>query len=439
MINDLRIESRAASSLRPYPNNARLHSKKQTLQIAKSIEQFGFTNPILIDDQSMILAGHGRLAAAKLLKMTEVPCVVLSKMSTAQKRAYVLADNKLVLNGTWDEEVLATELQNLVTVDCGFDVDLTGFSIPDIDRLIEGLNPSEGGNPTDERAPLLADTAVTKSGDLWILGSHKILCGNALEEAAFESLMGDERAEMVFTDPPYNVPIDGNVGGLGKVRHREFAMGSGEMSKPEFTDFLHSMMRNLVQFSTDGSIHFHCMDWRHVTEIMTAGEGTYTELKNICVWVKDNGGMGTFYRSRHELILAFKSGRGPHINTFELGQHGRYRTNVWEYRGYSRTGQNSDDQFAAHPTVKPVRMVSDAIKDVSRRGGIVLDCFGGSGTTLIAAHKTGRRARIIEIDPLYVDVAIRRWQDIAKDDAVLAATGETFSVATASRVECGVA
>lgn len=437
MSETLRIECRSVSGLKPYPYNARVHSKKQIAQIAKSIEQFGFTNPILVDDQSMILAGHGRLAAAMLLNMKEVPCVVLSKMSAAQKRAYVLADNKLVLNGAWDEEVLATELQNLLTLD--FDVDLTGFSIPDIDRLIEGLNPSEDGNPKDERVPLLADTAVTKSGDLWILGPHKLLCGNALDEATFESLMGDERAEMVFTDPPYNVPIDGNVGGLGKVRHREFAMGSGEMSKAEFTEFLRDMMRNLVRYSTDGSIHFHCMDWRHLAEILAASEGTYTELKNICVWVKDNGGMGTFYRSRHELILAFKSGRAPHINTFELGQHGRYRTNVWEYRGYSRVGKNSDDQFAAHPTVKPVRMIADAIKDASSRGGLVLDCFGGSGSTLIAAHRTGRRARIIEIDPLYVDVAIRRWQDISKDDAVLASTGETFSGAIKRRSEGGAA
>lgn len=439
MSETLRIECRSVSGLKPYPYNARVHSKKQIAQIARSIEQFGFTNPILVDDQSMILAGHGRLAAAILLNMKEVPCVVLSKMSAAQKRAYVLADNKLVLNGTWDEEILATELQSLLALDCGFNVDLTGFSVPEIDRLIDGLNPSDDGNPADDRIPALANVSVSRSGDLWILGPHKILCGNALDHAAFESLMGEERAEMVFTDPPYNVPIDGHVGGLGKTRHREFAMASGEMSKPEFIEFLRAMMRNLARYSTDGSIHFHCMDWRHLAEILAAGEGPYTELKNICVWVKDNGGMGTFYRSRHELILAFKSGRAPHINTFELGQHGRYRTNVWEYRGYSRTGRNSDDQFAAHPTVKPVRMVSDAIKDVSRRGGIVLDCFGGSGTTLIAAHKTGRRARIIEIDPLYVDVAIRRWQDIAKDDAVLAATGETFSAVTASRVEWGVA
>lgn len=431
----LKIELRAVSSLRPYPHNARVHSKKQVAQVAKSIEQFGFTNPILIDDQSMVLAGHGRLAAAQSLKIKEVPCVVLSNMSAVQKRAYVLADNKLVLNGAWDEEILATELQGLLSIDCGFDLDVTGFSIPDIDRLIEGLNLSERNDPFDDHIPALADISVSKPGDLWNLGSHRIFCGSALDEVAFQTLMGNEKAEMAFTDPPYNVPINGHVGGLGKTRHREFAMAAGEMSKPEFTGFLRTMMRNLARSTVDGSIHFHCMDWRHIAELLAAGEDSYTELKNVCVWVKDNGGMGTFYRSRHELICAFKSGTKPHVNTFELGQHGRYRTNVWEYRGYAQTGKNSDDNFAVHPTVKPVQMVSDAIKDVSRRGGLVLDCFGGSGTTLIAAHKTGRRARLIEIDPLYVDVAIRRWQDYAKDDAILEGTGETFSAVSAARSE----
>lgn len=429
----LEIELRAALSLRPYPHNARVHSKKQIRQIARSIEQFGFTNPILIDDQSMVLAGHGRLSAAKHLEMKEVPCVVLSNMSGAQKRAYILADNKLVLNGAWDEEILATELQSLLLEDSKFDLDLTGFAIPEIDRIIEGLNPSDRGDPADERIPAVGDVSVSKPGDLWILGPHKILCGSALDEAAFQRLMGREKAEMVFTDPPYNVPIDGHVGGLGKVRHREFAMASGEMSKPEFTDFLGTVMRHLARFSTEGSIHFHCMDWRHLAEMLAAGDGIYTELKNICVWVKENGGMGTFYRSRHELVFVFKSGAKPHINNFELGQHGRYRTNVWEYRGYSPAAKSSDDNFAIHPTVKPVQMVSDAIKDVSKRGGIVLDCFGGSGTTVIAAHKTGRRARLVEIDPLYVDVVIRRWQDYAKDDAVLESTGETFDEVARSR------
>jgi len=439
MANDLQVTYRPVLGLKPYPRNARTHSRKQIRQIASSIEQFGFTNPLLIDDDSAILAGHGRLEAAKLLNIQSVPCVVLSNMTAAQKRAYVLADNKLVLNGSWDEEILATELQSLLSLEPGFDLGLTGFSIPEVDGLIEGVHCSKERNPIDDRIPPLADKSVSKPGDLWLLGPHKILCGSSLDRTSFEVLMGRERADMVFTDPPYNVPIEGNVGGLGKIQHSDFAMACGEMSKSEFADFLRRIMQHLSDFTVDGSIHYHCMDWRHLAEIISAGEATYSELKNICVWVKDNGGMGTFYRSRHELVLVFKNGTSPHVNAFELGQHGRYRTNVWEYRGFSRTGKDCEDQFAIHPTVKPVGMIADAIRDVSRRGGLVLDCFGGSGSVLIAGHRTGRRTRLIEIDPLYVDVAIRRWQEIAKDDAVLASNGRTFSEVTMEQTAGGAA
>lgn len=336
-----------------YPRNARLHSRKQIKQIANSIQEFGFTCPLLIDEESTVLAGHGRLAAAMMLNMKEVPCVVLSKMSAAQKRAYVLADNKLVLNGTWDEEILATELQSLLALDCAFDVDLTGFSVPEIDRLIDGLKPSDDGNPADDWIPVLSSVGVSRSGDLWILGPHKILCGNALDDAAFETLMGKERAEMVFTDPPYNVPVDGHVGGLGKIRHRKFAMASGEMSKSEFTDFLRAMMRNLVRYSTDGSIHFQCMDWRHLTEILATGEGPYTELKNICVWVKDNDGMGTFYRSRHELLL-----RGI-VNRAANGEPRATKQALDLMREY---GLLKIEDVEHHVTV-------ELVKSVERRGG----------------------------------------------------------------------
>jgi hypothetical protein len=210
----------------------------------------------------------------------------------------------------------------------------------------------------------------------------------------------------------------------GCEEHREFVMGSGEMTKAEFTSFLGTSFKSLAAHSTDGSIHFICMDWRHMAEMLAAGEAAYTEFKNLCVWVKDNGGMGTFYRSRHELVFAFKNGTASHINTFELGQHGRYRTKVWQYRGVNtlRPGR----MLALHPTVKPVAMIADAIRDVSRRNGIVLDPFGGSGSTLIAADKTGRRARLIELDPVYVDRIVRRWQLFANDEAMLATTGERF-------------
>jgi DNA modification methylase len=432
--NELLIEYLNVCELRPRPRNARTHTKRQIRQIAGSIEAFGFTNPILIDDDKTILAGHGRIEAAKNLGMARVPCVRLSDMTAAQKRAYVIADNKLALNAGWDEELLTIELQELLACDLDFAIEITGFSIAEIDGLVESLTPEEQGDPADDQLPSLSEgTPVSQLGDLWVLGNHKLYCGDSRDPKSFEALLGSEKAQMVFTDPPYNVPIEGNVSGLGRVKHREFAMASGEMSSAEFAQFLQVAFRLLAAFSIEGSIHFVCMDWRHLSEILAAGSGAYTELKNLCVWVKDNGGMGSFYRSRHELIFAFKSGSVPHINSFELGQHGRYRTNVWQYRGMNTLGRQRQDDLVLHPTVKPVALIADAIKDVSSRSGIVLDCFGGSGSTLIAAHKTGRKARLIEIDPIYVDRIIRRWEDRAKDDAILAATQQPYAAVARER------
>ncbi|HML90850.1 DNA methyltransferase [Methyloceanibacter sp.] len=424
----LRIEYRALDQLNPYPRNARTHSKKQIRQIAESIRQFGFTNPVLIDSESMILAGHGRAQAARLLGFSSIPCVRIDHMGPEQKRAYILADNKLAENAGWDEEILATELQFLLDSELDFEIGVIGFETHEIDILIDGLAVQEPGDPADDVLPEPPEQAATisREGDLWILGEHRLLCADATDEASFERLMKGERAQMVFTDPPYNVPIDGHVCGLGQTRHREFTMAAGEMTSDEFTTFLETVFHQLVKHTTDGSIHFVCMDWRHMKELLQAGEATYSELKNLCVWVKDNGGMGTFYRSRHELVFAFKSGTGAHINSFELGQHGRYRTNVWQYRGVNSFKNGQTDELALHPTVKPVAMIADAIKDVSERGGLVLDCFGGSGSTLIAAHKTGRRARVMELDAAYVDTIIRRWQTFAKDEARHAESEKSF-------------
>ncbi len=418
------IEQLSVAALRPYPRNARTHSKKQVRQIAESIKRFGFTNPILIDGEGIILAGHGRVEAAKLLGLSTLPCLRIDHMSADEKRAYVLADNKLALNAGWDEELLGLELQELQASDMDFSLDVTGFSIAEIDHLIDGLAPEEAGNPADEILPGL-DPAHPRSkpGDIWRLGRHRLICGDSLDPNIVAALMDGELADMVFTDPPYNVPISGHVGGLGAIQHREFAMASGEMSAGEFTAFLGTAFQNLIAHSLEGSIHYICMDWRHMGEVMSAGTRVYTELKNLIVWVKDNGGMGTFYRSRHELIFAFKKGAAPHINSFELGQHGRYRTNVWEYKGVNTLKAGRMEELALHPTVKPVAMIVDAIKDVSARRGIVLDLFGGSGSTLIGAEKTGRCARLSEYDPLYCDLIIRRWEMIARDEAELIACG----------------
>ena len=417
-MSEPQITHRPLATLIPWPRNARTHSTKQIRQIAASIRQFGFTTPVLIDEAGTILAGHGRVAAATRLGLTAVPCLQLTHLSEAQKRAYVLADNKLALNAGWDEDLLAAELGALLATDLDLDLDIgvTGFSIPEVDDLLATVAPEEPDDPADEAVPATAPARV-RLGEVWQLGAHRLICGDVRDPAVLATLMAGEQARMVFTDPPYNVPIDGHAGGLGRITHREFAMAAGEMSREAFTAFLQQALAPLAAHSVDGSIHYVCMDWRHLPEILAAGEAIFTELKNLIVWVKDNGGMGTFYRSRHELILVFKHGTGPHCNTFELGQHGRYRTNVWQYRGVNtrRTGRMAD--LARHPTVKPVHLIADALRDVSGRGEIVLDGFGGSGSTLIAAAKTGRRARLCEIDPVYCDRILARWETYATDDA----------------------
>lgn len=335
-------------------------------------------------------------------------------MTPQQKRAYVLADNKLALNAGWDDEILAEELKELLLQD-EFSIDITGFSIAEVDHIIEESAKEETGDPRADQLPNEVPTR-SKPGDLWQLGKHRLICGNSLDPSVIDELMDNKKAQMVFTDPPYNVPIDGHVCGSGTIKHREFAMASGEMSEQQFTQFLRTAFENMVAHSVDSSIHFICMDWRHMQEVLAAGK-VYAELKNLIVWAKDNGGMGTFYRSRHELIFAFKHGTAAHINSFELGQNGRYRTNVWEYRGVNSMRAGRMDELALHPTVKPVQMIVDAIKDVSKRGDIVLDLFGGSGSTLIAAHKTGRRGYLCEIDPIYCDRILARWEAFAHDEA----------------------
>ena len=422
-VRQLDVVEMPIGSVTPYSGNARVHSKKQVRAIAFSLATNGWTNPLLIDEDRVIVAGHGRHAAALELGLTTVPCIMLTGLLPAEIRAYRLADNRIALDSTWDEELLALEFEAL-RID-GIDLELTGFEAAEIDLMMDAER-GESTDPADELIPQDEGLAVSRLGDMWLLGEHRILCGDATQAESYELLMAGDRARMVFTDPPYNVPIDGHVCGLGSVKHREFAMASGEMSREEFTTFLKTVMQHLAAHSVDGSIHYHCMDWRHIGEILEAGAAAYDEFKNLCVWAKDNGGMGTFYRSRHELVFVFKAGTAPHTNNFGLGEKGRYRTNVWEYRGVNTRRKGRLDELALHPTVKPVAMVADALKDVSGRGEIVLDPFSGSGTTLIAAQKTGRRARVMELDPIYVDRAVRRWQQFAKDEAVVASTGLSF-------------
>jgi len=423
------IEHMPVASLRPYPGNARTHSKKQIRQIADSIRHFGFTNPVLVGENGEIIAGHGRVEAAKLLGLEKVPTVRLAHLNPAQRRAYVLADNKLALNAGWDRQLLGIELQGLIDID--FDVELTGFSSTEIDLVLDEAGEGSPNDPTDveDEIPLSTNdpaTAITRTGDVWCLGRHRLICGDARDRVVFDLVMGHERADLIFTDPPYNVPIDGHVTGLGRIRHREFAMGVGEMSADAFTSFLRQTLGHAAALACNGAIAFVCMDWRHMGELLKAGQAVFSELKNLCVWNKTNGGIGTFYRNKHELVFVFEVGAAAHSNTFGLGDRGHYRTNVWDYAGVKMLRVGRSEDLAMHPTVKPVALVAAAIKDCSKRGEIVLDPFGGCGTTLIAAEKTGRLARLIEFDPAYCDTILHRYERVTGKQAKQAASGMSF-------------
>ena len=422
---DLTVVYTPLDTLTEYPNNPRQHDTKQLIKIQNSIEKFGFINPILVDEHNEIIAGHARLAAARLAHLPQVPVIRLEHLSTAQKKAYRIADNKLAELGTWSIENLQLEFQELEKLDLDFSLGITGFDMGDIDLILEGKEAK--ADPKANNIPFIPDNeVVTREGDIWILGEHRIICGNSLQKETLSPLMEDKKADMVFTDPPYNVKINGHVCGAGNVQHKEFKFASGEMTVEEFTQFLKTSFELLCMFSKDGSLHYICMDWRHIKEIITAAE-VYDQFKNLCVWRKDNAGMGSFYRSQHELIFMFKHGKEPHINNVELGIHGRYRTNVWNYAGVNTPSAENAEKRAMHPTVKPVEMIKDAILDASNRGGIILDTFLGSGSTLIAAEKSGRICYGAELEPRYIDTAIRRYESLGKGhSAIHLSTGKTY-------------
>lgn len=422
---DRKDEYRKTSSLTPHPNNVRTHSGEQIRRITASIKEFGFTNPVLVDEHDVILAGHARTLAAKKLGLPKVPVRVLSGLSEAKKRAYVLADNKIAEMAGYDRSALVVELQDLSTLLAKEDIelDLTGFSQAEFDALMVDLSDPEPN--VDDDIPAVEAKSVSQPGDMWVLGQrHRVLCADA-RRADYDLLMGAERAAMVFSDPPFNVNIPKTVG-RGRTKHRNFAMASGEMSSAEFSEFLIEALGPAADNSVDGALHYVCMDWRHYGELLAAGKEIYSELLNVVVWAKASGAQGSFYRSQHEEIFVFKVGASPHLNNVQLGRFGRNRTNVWTYPGANtfRAGRMAD--LTAHPTVKPIPLVADAIRDCTRRGDVILDPFLGAGTTILAADRIGRRALGIEIDPLYVDVAVRRWQAATKADAVLEDSGKTF-------------
>lgn len=428
---EVAVEYRSTDGLVPYARNARTHTRDQIRQVANSIRTFGYINPVIIDEKNMIIAGHARVLAAGEIGLDRIPVIRVDHLSETEKRAYILADNRIAENASWDQDLLRVELEYLARVDIDIDVELTGFSTPDIDII---LNPV-GEEEVEEAPPPPPDAecTITRPGDLWQLGPHRVICGDTRDPLVIKRLMDGKSTGMVITDPPYNVAIDGHVCGLGQARHNDFIMASGEMSPPEFIDFLHASLSMMSRSSTDGSLHYIFMDWRHIQELTTAGNRIYNDLVNLCVWVKTNGGMGSFYRSQHELVFVYRKGAASHINNVELGKHGRYRTNVWTCPGVNAFGKDREAALSMHPTVKPVRMIADAILDATRHGDIVLDGFLGSGTTLLAAVQTGRIGYGVELDPRYVDVTLRRWMDVTAEIPVHADSGKNFHELAALR------
>ncbi len=429
--NSQQIEYWPTSNLRPGPR-VRKHPEAQIERIRASIRRFGFLCPPLIEPTGEIIAGVARVEAARRAGYEELPVLVASNLSAADIRAYRIADNKLAEMSIWDRDVLKLEFEGIVEIDNTFDLQWSGFDTAEIDLVLNPIDASEDESPDDD-APAPDAVPVSRVGDVWMLGEHRLVCGDALSGETFDVLMGGEMARLVLSDVPYNVPVDGHVGGLGKTHHREFVQASGEMTADEFADFLSKAISVMTANLIDGGVAGLFIDWRSAETMLRVGRELGMKLINLIVWNKSNGGMGSLYRSKHELLCLFKKGKASHVNNVQLGAKGRYRTNVWDYAGVNTFGAGRMADLEAHPTVKPVAMIADAIMDLTNRKELVIDSFVGSGTTIVAAQKTGRIARCTELDPLYVDVAIRRFKARFGIDAIHQATGLTFDPLAAQR------
>lgn len=444
MDKDLNIEQIEIASIQPHPDNPRTHPKKQIRQIAESIKAFGYRMPVLVDQDTRLICGHARVEACKLIGMELVPALRVTDLSDAQVRALMIADNRLTEVSAWDDQLLGENLKILSDLELDFDIESIGFDYGEIDQrilAIEDIRQDE--DDASDEAPDPDDVApVTQPGDLWILdegeSGHRVLCADSTDRASYRRLLGVRRAAMIFTDPPYNLPARA-IGQVCAGEHGNFEMGAGEMTPEQFTGFLGGVMEQLCEASEPGSIHYLCMDWRHAPEMLAAGLDRYTNFKNLCVWVKNRPGMGTFYRSQHELVFVFKHGDARHRNHFGLGEHGRTRSNVWSFpsvRSLDATDGDPDgaEALKLHPTIKPVRLIEEAILDCSRRNEIVLDPFLGSGSTLIACEKTNRACAGIELSPKYVDVTIARWRGWTGGEAVHEQTGKTYTELAETRM-----
>lgn len=430
------IEYRSIEILENYKNNPRIHTEKQLVNITASVRKFGVAIPVLVDPDDVIIAGEAVTEAARRAGLTEVPVIVARGWSKAKIQAFRLMANRLAEHGTWDNARLALEISTIIDIgEVG--IDLLGWETGEIDVLLEtALAEDDTSAEVDPDDVQLNPPVhpVTRTGDLWLLGDHHLLCGSSLEAYSWDLVMKGREAAMVITDAPYNVKVNGHVRGKGKTSHAEFAMASGEMSREQFTDFLTGALAAMAEVTKDGGLVYQFMDWRHLEELQAANRACKLVQINLCVWNKNNGGQGSLYRSKHELVVVAKKGTAPHTNNVQMGRNGRYRTNVWDYAGVNSFSSTRADDLADHPTVKPTALVADAIRDVTLPGEIVIDGFMGSGTTILAAERTRRKACGIEIEPAYVDVAIRRWEKRTGRQAVLAATGETFAEVAALRV-----
>lgn len=431
----LQIEYLSPASLIANELNPKLHPDRQINALVRAINTVGFIAPVIIDRNNGIVAGHARVLAALKASIKMIPAVRVEHLSDHQLRALMLADNRISELGTMDQHLLAENLK-LLTVE-GIDLnveDATAYTFGEIDMALGAAGAVADEDPDDAPVPIEPGPAVNRPGDLWDLARrHRLICGSSLEPIIWAQLLDGDKATMSCSDFPYNLKICGNVSNRAGVR--EFAMASGEMDREQFTAFETNVFANIAAHSEPASIHFAFSDWRHLAEMQTAGEAVFSELKNVCVWDKGRGSMGSLYRSQHELIFVWKLGRGPSRNNVQLGRFGRNRSNVWTYPGVN-TFRHSDegDLLALHATPKPVRMIADAILDVSGRGDIVIDAFLGSGTSIIAAERVGRRCFGIEIDPHFADIIVRRFERHSGEAAIHVPSGKTFAEIAAERL-----
>jgi len=420
------LESVSIEALQPFPQHARKHDRAKIQSLTRSIERLGLVDPIIIDESNHILSGHLRASICAKLGRGTIQAVRVTHLKLIEKRAFVIAANRFPERGGWDRELLELELCDLLEFAGDLEIETTGFEIPEVDVLMaEGPDASQQEHDAEDMIPEPPDHPITRPGDLWALDKHRIFCGSCLAQPSWDRLMGAERAALCITDPPYNVPIKGHV---TSKSHADFAMAAGEMSRSEFTAFLEQGIALAVKHSRDGALHYIAMDHRHLRELYAAVDPLYSDQLNLIVWNKTNAGMGSFYRSRHELFALFKVGTAKHTNNVQLGRYGRNRSNVWTYAGVNTFRSGRDQDLADHPTVKPVQLLADAILDASRPGDIVIDGFGGSGSIILAAERTGRCARVIELEPQYVDVAISRWGNLTGKRPILLAQGPPLAL-----------